>query len=417
MATAYRLSDDRVAAPALPAAFSVPGSVSPVLLPVAAAVPAPLRIALFSGNYNYVRDGANQALNRLVAFLESRGNTVRVYSPTSDTPAFPPAGTLVSAPSWRIPTRGDYRLSRGLNDALKRDIRDFSPDIVHLSAPDPLGHGAKRLARALGIPVVASVHTRFDTYLHYYGLGWLNWIIEAIMKRFYLGLDEIFVTSDGFGDVLREQGFIGHSAVWSRGVDKLRFTPAKRSLAWRRGFGIADNDVVIAFVGRLVLEKGLDTVAATVAELNRRGVPHKLLVVGDGPARERLEAQVPGAIFTGFLDGETLARAYASADMLLNPSTTETFGNINLEAMASRIPVVAAVATGSNCLIEDGANGRLVPPGDIAGFADALTEYLTNPGARAAAGAEGLRRAEAYDWDKINGAVLARYREIVAAQG
>ena len=94
------------------------------------------------------------------------------------------------------------------------------------------------------------------------------------------------------------------------------------------------------------------------------------------------EAQVPDAIFTGFLEGEMLARAYASADMLLNPSITETFGNINLEAMASGIPVVAAIATGSNCLIDDGVNGRLVPAGDIPAFADALTEYLTDDAAR-----------------------------------
>jgi glycosyltransferase involved in cell wall biosynthesis len=285
-----------------------------------------------------------------------------------------------------------------------------------LSAPDPLGHSAKNLARAMGVPVVASVHTRFETYLEYYGLGWARPAGEALLRRFYAGLDEVFVTSAGFGDVLRAQGLIGHSAVWSRGVDKLRFSPAKRSLAWRRGFGIADDDVVIGFVGRLVLEKGLDVIAATVAELDRRGVAYKLLVVGDGPARARFEAQVPNAIFTGFLGGETLARAYASIDMLLNPSVTETFGNINLEAHASGIPVVAAIATGSTCLIEDGVDGRLVRNDDIAGFADALTGYIVDPAARAAAGAKGLEQAERYDWDSINDAVLQRYHQITAAR-
>jgi phosphatidylinositol alpha 1,6-mannosyltransferase len=370
---------------------------------------------LFSGNYNYVRDGANQALKRLVAYFEAQGHKVRVYSPTSPTPAFPPAGTLISVPSISFPGRGDYRLARGLPESLKRDIRAFAPDIFHLSAPDPLGHSAKKLARAMGVPVVASVHTRFETYLEYYGLGWVRPAGEALLRRFYAGLDEVFVTSEGFGDVLRAQGLIGHSAVWSRGVDKLRFSPAKRSLAWRRELGIGDTEVVIGFVGRLVLEKGLDTIAATVAELERRGVPHRLLVVGDGPARARFEGQVPNAIFTGFLDGENLARAYASIDMLLNPSTTETFGNINLEANASGVPVVAAIATGSSCLIDDGVNGRLVPADDIPAFADALTLYLTDPAARAAAGAEGLKQAERFDWDRINDAVLQRYREIIAA--
>lgn len=380
------------------------------------ATPQPLRIALFSGNYNYVRDGANQALNRLVAYFESQGCTVRVYSPTSASPAFPPAGTLVSVPSFAIPGRDEYRLARGLPETLKRDIRAFAPDIIHLSAPDPLGHAAKKLGRAMGVPVVASVHTRFETYLQYYGFGWLRAVGEALLRRFYGGLDEVFVTSAGFGDVLREQRLIDHAAVWSRGVDKLRFNPMKRSLPWRRNLGIADDDVVIGFVGRLVLEKGLDVVAAVAAELKARGVPHKLLIVGDGPARERFAAQVPEAIFTGFLDGDTLPRAYASADMLFNPSITETFGNINLEAMASGIPVVAAIATGSNCLIADGANGRLVPHDDIAGFADALGTYLTDAEARRVVGIDGLRRAAAYDWDVINGAVLSRYHEILASR-
>ena len=396
MATAYRLPD-----------------IDP---PVETPPARPLRIAMFSGNYNYVRDGANQALNRLVAFLEAQGNIVRVYSPTSDTPAFEPAGTLISVPSVSIPGRAEYRVSRGLPESLKRDIRAFNPDIVHLSAPDPLGHSAKKLARAMGVPVVASVHTRFETYFEYYGLGWVRPMGEALLRRFYAELDEVFVTSAGFGEVLRDQRLITHSAVWSRGVDKARFHPSKRSLEFRRGLGIGDAEPVIAFVGRLVLEKGLDTVAAAVAELQARGVPHRLLIVGDGPARERFAAQVPNAIFTGALSGEALPIAYASAEVLLNPSITETFGNINLEAMASGIPVVAAVATGSNCLVDDGVTGRLVPPGDIAGFADALALYLGDAGARAAAGHAGLANAQAYDWDAINGAVLARYREIVAAR-
>ena len=123
---------------------------------------------------------------------------------------------------------------------------------------------------------------------------------------------------------------------------------------------------------------------------------------------------MPDAIFTGFLDGETLARAYASIDMLLNPSTTETFGNINLEANASGVPVVAAIATGSNCLIDDSVNGRLVRHDDIGGFADALTHYLVDAKARSTAGARGLEQAARYDWDSINDAVLQRYHEIAA---
>lgn len=375
----------------------------------------PLRVVLYSGNYNYVRDGANQALNRLVAYLEGQGCIVRVYSPTSDTPAFEPAGTLVSVPSLSIPGRGEYRLALGIPERLKRDIRDFAPDVIHLSAPDPAAHALKKLARATGVPVVASIHTRFETYFEYYGLGFIRPGIEALLRRFYTGLDEVFVTTPGFGETMRDAGIISiDPAVWSRGVDKGRFNPGRRSPEWRWSLGVGDAEPVIGFVGRLVLEKGLDTVAAAVAELKRRGVPHRLVVVGDGPARERFEAMAPDAIFTGFLDGLNLARAYASFDMLLNPSTTETFGNINLEAMASGIPVVAARAGGNECLVSDGATGALITPADIAGYADALARYCTDPALRAAHGAAGLAAAQAFDWDAINGAVLNRYRELVA---
>jgi phosphatidylinositol alpha 1,6-mannosyltransferase len=394
-------------------AYKLPEQFAPAPIPA-----RPLRIALFSGNYNYVRDGANQALNRLVAYLERQGCTVRVYSPTSDTPAFEPAGTLVSVPSFSIPGRGEYRVALGLPERLKRDVRDFAPDIVHLSAPDPAAHAAKALARSLGVPVVASIHTRFETYLEYYGVGFARPVLEALLRRFYAGLDEIFVTTPGFGDTMREAGIIsGPPAVWSRGVDKARFNPQRRSPEWRWSLGIADDEPVIGFVGRLVLEKGLDMVAAAVTELRARGVRHRLLVVGDGPARERFEAQVAskdsGAIFTGFLDGGNLARAYASADMLLNPSTTETFGNINLEAMASGIPVVAARAGGNECLVTDGVTGALIDARDVAGYADALATYCREPARRAAHGQAGLLAAQAFDWDAINGAVLARYRELV----
>lgn len=393
-------------------AYRMPETVEP-----APALARPLKVALFSGNYNYVRDGANQALNRLVAFLESRGCTVRVYSPTSDTPAFEPAGTLVSVPSFAIPGRAEYRVALGLPARLKSDVRDFAPDIIHLSAPDPAAHAAKRLARDLGVPVVASIHTRFETYLEYYGFGFARPFLEMMLRRFYAGLDEVFVTTPSFGETMRDAGIISREpAVWSRGVDKARFNPQRRSREWRWSLGIGDDEAVIGFVGRLVLEKGLDVVAAAVAELKRRGVPHRLLVVGDGPARERFASLAPDAIFVGFQDGLNLARAYASADMLINPSTTETFGNINLEAMASGIPVVAARASGNECLVTDGVTGALVTPGDIPGFADALARYCGDQPLRVAHGQAGLAAAQAFDWDAINGAVLDRYHALIAAR-
>lgn len=374
----------------------------------------PLRVALFSGNYNYVRDGANQALNKLVDYLERQGVAVRVYSPTSATPAFEPSGTLISVPSWRIPGRAEYRYAKPLQAETRRDLEAFAPTLIHLSAPDELGKSVKKWAKAHGVPAVGSFHTRFDTYFKFYGLSWLQRFAEGILRRFYSDLEETYATSEGFAEVIRAQGFAQRIKVWSRGIDKERFSPLRRDLAWRRSLGIGEDEPTIAFVGRLVIEKGLDVVAQTMAELTRRGVPHRLMVVGDGPARAKFKAQVPEAVLTGFLGGLALPRAYASADLMFNPSITETFGNVTLEAMASGLPVVAADATGNSCLVENGVSGSLIPPGDYRAFADAIEALIADPAARAAAGKAGLARAATYDWDAINGTLLGHYRAVVA---
>jgi len=371
-----------------------------------------LRVALFTGNYNYVRDGANQALNRLVAYVESQGATVRAYSPTTDTPAFEPAGTLVSIPSVPLPGRGEYRLGFGLRGGAKADVARFDPHIVHIASPDIIGHRAATWARRRGIPVVASVHTRFETYFRYYKIGWLQTVGEAILRRLYTRCFEIYAPSESMAAVLTDQRMSRRVAIWSRGIDRELFNPGRRDLAWRRSLGIADTDVVVLFVARLVLEKGLDTLAATLAKLDERGVPYKALVVGEGPARPWIEAQALQAIFTGYQTGTDLARAYASSDLMFNPSSTETFGNVTLEAMASGLPVVAARATGSLSLVADGINGILTSPDDIEGSAEAIASYVGDAEARRAAGEAGLKAALRYDWDRINQGMLDRYLRV-----
>ena len=375
--------------------------------------PDQLRVALFSGNYNYQRDGVNNALNRLVGYLERHGVAVRVYSPTSDTPAFEPTGTLISVPSVKIPGRGDYRFAYAMDGATRRDLEAFAPNLIHLSVPDRLAFHAKRWGQTHRVPVVASAHTRFDTYLGYYGLGWVNSILGDVMRNLYTGLPEIYAPSESMAEQLVADGMADNVKIWSRGVDKAIFNPSRRSLDWRRGHGIGDDERVIAFVGRLVMEKGLDVFADTIDRLTADGVPHRVLIVGDGLAREFAETRMPQAIFTGQLAGSDLAVAYASSEMLFNPSTTETFGNVTLEAMACGLPVVGARATGTSSIVHHGISGQLVTPGDIGGYAAALTTYLTDDRAAAMAGEAGLALSRRYDWDEINQTMLDHYLEIV----
>ena len=375
--------------------------------------PSDLRIALFSGNYNYVRDGANQALNRLVAYLLRQGATVRVYSPTTESPAFEPAGDLISLPSVSIPGRAEYRLSTGLPSSVRADLAEFDPNIVHISSPDIAAHRAVSWARRRKIPVVASVHTRFETYLSYYNLEFFEPLIRAIMRRIYRRCDALLVPAQSTAAVLRAQRMNKLIYMWTRGVDREQFNPGRRDIEWRRSLGIADHELAVMFLGRLVLEKGLDVFAETVDLLVQRKVPHRPLVIGDGPARAWFEQHMPNGIFVGQLVGSDLARAVASSDVFLNPSVTEAFGNVTLEAMACGLPVVAAAATGATNLVRDGETGMLVEPGDVEGFAEALETYARKPDLCRQHGEAGLEYARTQDWDEINGAVLKTYLRVI----
>ncbi|MDB5723061.1 MAG: glycosyltransferase family 1 protein [Alphaproteobacteria bacterium] len=372
-----------------------------------------LRIALFSGNYNYIRDGANQALNRLVEYLLRRGATVRIYSPTVEHPAFPPNGDIVHIPAIPFPGRSEYKFTLGLGWSARRDLRAFRPNIVHVASPDWLGQNAVSFADRLDVPVVASVHTRFETYPRYYGLAFLEPLMLALLRRFYRRCDGIFAPSESMAQLLRDQRMNYDVGIWSRGIDRAVFNPGARDREWRRGLGIEDDVPVIGFVGRLVMEKGLDVFSDTIDCLEHQHVRHKVLIVGEGPAREWFERRLPQAAFVGFQGGADLGRAVASMDVLFNPSVTETFGNVTLEAMAAGLPVVAAIATGSASLVRDGVTGRLIPAGAIESFAEALSAYCADPGARAAAGRAGCTRSQRYGWDEVNQALVDGYLRIV----
>ena len=373
-----------------------------------------LRIALFSGNYNMTVDGANKALNRLAEFLLRQGVSLRVYSPTVDEPAFEPQGELVSLPSFPIPGRSEYRVPTGLNDTVRADLEAFAPNMVHIASPDFSARAAVDWARERDIPVLASVHTRFETYPRYYKLGFLEPAVEAWLRRLYRKCDALVTPSQGMVDTLYDQRMHRDISIWSRGVDRMIFDPSRRDMAWRRAQGLADDDVAIVFLGRLVMEKGLDIFAETIVQLRKAQVPHRVLVIGDGPARGWFEKTLPGGTFVGFQGGVDLGRALASGDIFLNPSVTETFGNVTLEAMASGLPVVAAGATGSASLVADWETGRLVEAGKPREFAEALEPYCRNPELRTRHGAAGERAARAYSWDAINQAVLDTYLRLHA---
>ncbi|WP_228702775.1 glycosyltransferase family 4 protein [Salisaeta longa] len=374
----------------------------------------PKRVALFAGAYNHIADGVSLTLNRLVDYLERHGTEVRVFAPTSSNPQITDhAGTLVPVRSVRLPGRSDYRLSLGITPSVRDALQDFAPTLFHVATPDLLGRHALHLADAWNVPVVGSYHTHFSSYLKYYHLNLLEDALWGYLRRFYERCEAVYVPSTAMMNILRSHGITNNLKLWQRGVDTDRFTPQKRSMEWRRSHGFGDDEVVVTFVSRLVLEKGLDVYADVIERLEQRGISHRSLIVGDGPAREALEERLDNTVFTGYLEGDALATAYASSDVFLFPSDTETFGNVTLEAMASGVPTVCANAVGSRDLVKDGTTGRLCTPGDVDAFTEAVARLAVDDDLRMRYGAAAHERAQEFRWDAILGLMDAYYDEVL----
>jgi len=378
--------------------------------------PEKLRVALFSGNYNYVMDGPVRALNKLVAHLEKRGHEVLVFAPTSKTSYLDHAGELVSLPSCPAPRRPEYRIGIGLYGEARKRLRDFAPNLIHVSAPDLGGLGALNYGRRNNIPVVASFHTRFDTYPRYYGAAWAEKYLTKYMRYFYGRCEHVYPPSQSMADELLREGIGKEMRLWTRGVDSKLFDPARRDLAWRRSVGISDDEIAVLFVGRLVLEKGIDHFAQAVRATQRTHPKVRPLIVGGGPELDYFKKQSSDGVFLGYQGGEDLARAYASGDIFFNPSITETFGQVTLEAMASGLPALGANAAGAKSLVNHGETGFIAAP-DVDAFAKELSQLAGDENLRAQMGAAGRAKALTYSWDAVLDDLIGNYRDAMAAYG
>ncbi|MEM7632953.1 MAG: glycosyltransferase family 1 protein [Pseudomonadota bacterium] len=375
----------------------------------------PMRVVLTTGNYNYIKDGVSLTLNRLVGWLERNGVEVLVIAPVAEVPAMEHQGRLLPVPSFAIPTRKEYRIGRRLTAHLKDEIARFKPDLFHIAVPDITGHSALKLAERMRVPVVSSFHTRFDGYLQYYHLRLLEPWFRRKLRAFYARCEHLYVPSASMMDELAGQGIADNMRLWTRGVDHDRFNPAMRSKQWRRAHGIADNDVVIAYAGRLVAEKNMAVMARVFAGLKARGVAHRTVLLGDGPEAGWMQKALPDTVFAGFLHGEDLATGYASSDIFFFPSITETFGNVTLEAMASGLPSVTADATGSRSLVREGETGFLVPVDREDQMIERLMQLLADGQMRRNFGARAREIAICeHEWDGIFARLLSDYEDAVA---
>tara|TARA_R110000868_G_scaffold1211_7_gene9441 strand:+ start:12256 stop:13488 length:1233 start_codon:yes stop_codon:yes gene_type:complete len=376
-----------------------------------------LRVALFTGNYNHIRDGVSLTLNRLVYYLESQNIPVLVFGPSNKNPAIDHCGELVVTPSipMLVPGREEYRIATHLSKKAKKRLEEFKPTLIHIATPDGLGIGALRWAKKHNIPKVTSYHTHFLSYTEYYSL-YLSPIkkpFKMMMKWFYKQFAHTYVPSKSMIEELNREGIPGNMKIWARGIDTERFNPSKRDMEWRRSVGFADDDIVVTFVSRLVWEKELRTFIDSVKRLQTSNPKVRALVVGNGQAEEEAKQLLPSAHFTGFAKGEELARAYASSDIFMFPSHTETFGNVTLEAMASGLPCIVADAIGSKSLVDDGINGFLAKKESVDDFTHQLEKIVLDSEKRIEMGKKSREMAMGYQWDSINSGLVENYLEVL----
>lgn len=371
------------------------------------------RIALFTGNYNHIRDGVSNTLNRLVAWLDQRGYQVLVFAPWTPEPAMDHAGQLVPVYAIPAPGRPEYRISLGMRAAEKARLDDFRPDLIHIATPDVLGLQALRYARRRGTPVVSSYHTHFSSYLKYYKLGWMESSLWSYLRWFYRNCRQLYVPTSSAVEELQKAGVQTDMRIWSRGVDVQLFHPRKRDEQWRSQLGFKPDDIVVHFVSRLVWEKNLDVVAKVFEQLMQQNRQIKTLVTGDGPAREALQKRLGNTVFLGFLTGEALARAYASSDLFFNPSDTETFGNVTLEAMACGLPAVVADAQGSRSLVQHTENGFVCDANDTHCFGNHLLGLAGDGQLRRNMAMQARSKSEQYDWNRIFENLVYCYSEVL----
>ena len=379
-----------------------------------------LRVAVVTETYPPEVNGVALTLAQVVRGLHSRGHDVHLVRPWQEADFDPGAAATrwqaALARSHPIPGRQPVRehlveglpipfyphLSLGL-PARRELVQVWTrsrPEVVHVATEGPLGYSAVRAAQQLGIAVTSDFRTNFHAYTQHYRIGWLRRPILAYLRGFHNRTAVTMVPTEALRVQLEALGF-RNLAVVSRGVDVRRFDPSLRSFELRRSWGVNDNDPVIIHVGRLAAEKNLGLLIRAFECVRQQHPTARLLLVGDGPQRDFMQAQAPNAIFAGQRHGADLAAHCASADLFLFPSLTETFGNVTAEAMASGLAVVAYDYAAAAQLIRPGSSGVLVARGNEAQFVRAAVSLAGSAAYRVALGVQARRQAHAHDWESV----------------
>jgi len=368
-----------------------------------------MKIAYFTESLPPNRDGVSHTLLQISKYMLSQNVDIRFLSPFKPDSSHWLNEKVRKVKSIPFPMYTAYRISFPVLTDIDGYLDDFQPDLIHVISPTALCHYGLKYARKNEIPAVGSYHTHFVSYLKYYGFEQLESLGWKYLAWFYNQCKETYVPSVSVRKALQAHD-IGNVQVLPHGIDTDRFSPEFRSNRIRRYLEVDENKPVLLFVGRLVKEKDLADLIEVIKLLEQHGYRFKMVFVGDGPMREDLERQLPNAHFTGTLTGNELAQWYASSDLFVFPSTTETFGLVVQEAFASGIPVIGVREGGVKNLIQEGINGYISEPNNPPEFADKVQQLIENSDERRRLGQNARALVKQHTWSKVNQQLLERYQ-------
>jgi glycosyltransferase involved in cell wall biosynthesis len=376
---------------------------TPIVLEDYPATRPSLRIAVVTETWPPEVNGVAMTLAKLVQGLSHRNHDVQLIRPRqtkTESPLNDASLQEVLMRGMPIPRYPELKLGLPSKKTLVKTWTLRRPDVVHIATEGPLGWSALQAAKVLKLPVTSDFRTNFQSYSKHYGVGWLRKPIVAYLRKFHNATACTMVPTRELMRTLSENGFANLKVV-SRGVDTKLFNISKRDISLRDSWGATENTKVLISVGRIAPEKNLDQVLKTYEALKYTGQAFKLVMVGDGPLKQQFQQRYPEIIFPGMLSQAHLAAYYASSDLFIFPSQTETFGNVTLEALASGIPVLAFDCAAARDWVQTGINGWLVAENNPEGFAAQAVSIFSSKDSLDQMMRTTRQQVVHLDWDQI----------------
>ncbi len=355
-----------------------------------------LRIAYFAGTMKPGQDGVTRVLFKLLDWLNS--NEIENMFVTAIAPKDDEQTTkYLRVPSVQFPLYKEYKFALPGYKNFQEEILNFNPDIIHINSPCSLGFAAVKFGEKFQIPVVATYHTHFPSYAKYYKISQLESLSWSYLRKLYNKCEKVFVPSLPILNELHDHGFTSAEYL-SHGVDTKMFNQSFKSAEWKNALGLKDKKIIL-YVGRLVWEKDLKTFTEIYSQIMSSRNDTIFVLAGDGPIRTDLEELMPDAKFLGYQSGNNLSTIFASSDVFVFPSTTETFGNVIIEAMASGVPPVCARMGGTYGSVNENISGLICNPKDSFDFTNKINYLLDNEDERLKMSLAGIRYAKEQSWE------------------